>query len=343
MFFVISGYCIAATADAQRLKNRTLWDYFRRRFRRIYPPYWIWLVLSIVGMLAVESYWQQGILTDDNHAVAQPAEFTLSQWVGNLSLTEVFRYQFLGSPSKFLLDHAWTLCYEEQFYLVVGLCLWLSPRRFFPAMALVTLLVYANSMMNFNIRLVRERGWDLNAWQLHYDGLFFNGRWLEFAAGVGVYYCVNYAKRRGTLVLSTVLLAALTQSCWRFANLGEFYANGEQFRSSAFLFSGLLLLLHRWDQPLASSWLVRSFGWLGQRSYSLYLVHWPLVKVISHQFDLWGLRSPRFTVGVIIPLGVLASVATAFVFHRLVERRFLNVSATPDVRKGESSAVELLK
>ena len=35
IFFVISGYCIAASIDSLRRRPHSLWDYFVRRFRRI--------------------------------------------------------------------------------------------------------------------------------------------------------------------------------------------------------------------------------------------------------------------------------------------------------------------
>src|SRR5688572_16597179 len=40
VFFVISGYCIAASADAARAKRGGVGRYFVRRLRRIYPPLW---------------------------------------------------------------------------------------------------------------------------------------------------------------------------------------------------------------------------------------------------------------------------------------------------------------
>ena len=41
IFFVVSGYCIAASSDASRRRTHSLRTYFARRFRRIYPPLWI--------------------------------------------------------------------------------------------------------------------------------------------------------------------------------------------------------------------------------------------------------------------------------------------------------------
>src|SRR5579871_4644886 len=42
IFFVISGYCITASADALRKDPVPVRRFYWRRFRRIFPPYWIW-------------------------------------------------------------------------------------------------------------------------------------------------------------------------------------------------------------------------------------------------------------------------------------------------------------
>ena len=47
IFFVISGYCISATADSARRKGLPARTYFWRRFRRIFPPYWIFLMAAV--------------------------------------------------------------------------------------------------------------------------------------------------------------------------------------------------------------------------------------------------------------------------------------------------------
>src|SRR5688500_7182586 len=55
IFFVISGYCIAATADSQRRRRgRPAMEYFLRRFRRIFPPYWAVLLGTVAVFTAVD-------------------------------------------------------------------------------------------------------------------------------------------------------------------------------------------------------------------------------------------------------------------------------------------------
>jgi peptidoglycan/LPS O-acetylase OafA/YrhL len=53
------------------------------------------------------------------------------QWLGNLTLTESWRWHAIGDQRAHFPAQAWTLCYEEQFYAVVGLLLAISRRRFF--------------------------------------------------------------------------------------------------------------------------------------------------------------------------------------------------------------------
>jgi peptidoglycan/LPS O-acetylase OafA/YrhL len=40
LFFVISGFCLAASAASSRRNNESALSFLKRRFRRIYPPLW---------------------------------------------------------------------------------------------------------------------------------------------------------------------------------------------------------------------------------------------------------------------------------------------------------------
>ena len=171
IFFVISGYCISATADSSRIKNDHITTYFFRRFRRIFPPYWIVVLLSAVAVGVVDYLLLPGAVTKYHHTdLLRPWWYSPWQWVGNLTLTEVWRSHIIGDHKAMFLGPAWTLCYEEQFYAVVGLILLLAPRRFFASAAAVTLLV--GVVMNAAPGL----GFAV-------DGFFFDGLWLQFAMG----------------------------------------------------------------------------------------------------------------------------------------------------------------
>jgi len=148
MFFVISGYCIAATSDSSRRKQGATKDFFKRRLRRIFPPYWIFLALSAAviggcGHLGLLRFFGEPAPLPD------PAQLTLQQWLGTVTLTEPIRPHFFSDPFKLYMGHAWTLSYEEQFYAVCGLLLLLAPRRFFRGILVVTVLTLLVTPFSF--------------------------------------------------------------------------------------------------------------------------------------------------------------------------------------------------
>jgi peptidoglycan/LPS O-acetylase OafA/YrhL len=117
VFFVISGYCIAAAADQCRRNGYGFGTFMWRRARRIYPPY----LLSLAFWAATRLLkWHQ---TGDND-LARP----VIHWIQNLTLTQWLTLLFEPrpyapvNPSLFVSVY-WSLCYEEQFYIVCGLFL----------------------------------------------------------------------------------------------------------------------------------------------------------------------------------------------------------------------------
>jgi peptidoglycan/LPS O-acetylase OafA/YrhL len=302
MFFVISGYCIAATTDSTRRRSEPPSDYFRRRFRRIYPPYFAVLALQVLLMLAVDCWLVPGLLSRSVVPFRRP--WTVSPWqaVGNLTLTESWRYLVIGDDRAYILNHAWTLCYEEQFYLVMGLLLLACPRRLFAGAAAITVgcLVARHALPRFGHQVP--------------DGVFFDGQWLLFAAGILVYYRLNYAAPRARWLGDAVMV------------LGIPYAMRCAMPDlvMGLVFALILSWLHRWDEALASSRALRPLGFCGAICYSLYLTHSSVVRAMSQWLYNVGVRDPLATLLVTVPACTALALLVAWPFYLLVERRFLN-------------------
>ncbi len=307
-FFVISGYCITAACDSARFKQRAVAKFFLRRFRRIYPPYWLLFFFSflIIGGFSLAGLPQ--LFSDKIMPIPSPFSLSFDQWAGNISLTEIWREYIFGPKEKLFLGHAWTLCYEEQFYAICGLALFLNRKWFFPALAGVSVMVIA--------ALAAQCRWDIPV-----EGFFFDGRWLIFAAGVLIYYRLNYADGLPAGLMDMALVAGLYGAVLfhhRFHTL-----IGEQL-FWGFLFACLIRLLHQWDVSMASSLWLRPVTLCGVMCYSLYLVHWPVVKGLSHFLYLAGVRNPWATFGFTVPLCIIVSACLAWGFHIIMERKFLN-------------------
>ncbi len=306
-FFVISGYCISATCDSLRRKPNTVAAYFRRRFRRIFPPYWAALLGTVLLVIIVAWLFGPSLMSDVPRLLPHPGELSPVQWLGNISLIENWRSNAFGGNRLMQLGPAWTLCYEEQFYAVCGLILLVSRRHFFLGTIVVSALTLGLLVAHRTV-----------------TGLFIDGNWFPFAAGILLYYQVNYAtllKRR----LSAALLLGTA-----IATICHFPAGSWQIPLffTAPVVALVFLLLHPLDRQMMLLKFMKPLTFCGTICYSLYLVHWPIVKLVSHVLYLAGLQSDAATLLVTVPICTALALVIAWLFHLAIERRFLNSPST---------------
>jgi peptidoglycan/LPS O-acetylase OafA/YrhL len=323
MFFVISGYCISATADSSRRKSHPTSHYFKRRIRRIFPPYWVALIFTIILYGVATQFPRLGATANDHFQyIPKPSAVNPYQWVGNFTLTETWRQHLGGGKMNCYLTPAWTLCYEEQFYAVCGLLILFMPRRFFSGalgVSILTAIIFALTVAlpGLNIK-----------------GFFFDGKWLMFAAGVLVYYVLNYRGVTvrllcalflvGVIVGSKVLSNRLLAHGYNLdVNIDDPYA-----WYSAFIFALAILLLRPVDGWMCTSKLLWPIAFCGRMCYSLYLIHWPLCKITGNLLLLAGVRGFVPVLLITLPVVTVVSIFAGWAFHLLVERHFLNPPAT---------------
>ncbi|MDP9078280.1 MAG: acyltransferase [Bacteroidota bacterium] len=105
LFFVLSGFLIAGQLFETVKKGNPIpvREFFIKRFFRIIPPYFVVLVL----------YFSFPVLSEWGHLSPMWRYLTFTLNFG----LDLKRY---GTFS-----HAWSLCVEEQFYLILPLCFWL--------------------------------------------------------------------------------------------------------------------------------------------------------------------------------------------------------------------------
>ena len=319
LFFVISGYCIAASADSARRKPRGGWRFFVRRFRRIYPPLWVYLALTALGTSLLVPAAIPGPIQGFEHPLPYPHDLKFGQWLGTLTLTESWRDHVVGPEQQYLTASLWSLCYEEQFYLIVGLLVLICRRWFFPAIAVITLLVCLN-VFDFSAFI----GNNLNAYRSPLSGFFFDGLWLPFAAGVGVYYQLNYASQRVRWALDVLLLYALAWSLLMIGSFSKLSGNLPGYVGIGTAFALALKWLHPHDAAIATTRFTAPLRFCGRMCYSLYLVHAPIAGVIAWNFFRWGINTPELALMITVPMCLTISILVSYGFHRLVETRFVN-------------------
>lgn len=321
IFFVISGYCICASADACRNRGQSTLAFFTRRFRRIYPPYWTALAICAAG-----GWISCGIGFDAfGGNIPNPLELSWDQWLGNLTRTESWRPRVFGRHVLYELPVAWTLCFEEQFYVVIGVLLCFCRRRLFAGIAVITLLVFLNSVP-LSIAPLRALGWNPNLWQLRWNSTFLRWMWLDFAVGCGVYFHSNYADWPRKRLIEFVFLAGILLIVRSGEDFLKVDATHLTTQFVAISFGLILLMLHPWDHQIGSLSVLQPMKFCGTICYSLYLIHDMAVLPISTIAWSLGIRSPLLTLCITVPLCTASALLIGWCFYMLVERRWTNLS-----------------
>ncbi len=326
-FFVISGFCISASWWRIAEKRRPF-EFLYRRFIRIFPPFWICWVLTGLTLLVLNSVGVLSSADGPEHVAITPLDLTPVQLLGNFTLTETWRpLVFAQSPAQMnVLGQMWTLCYEEQFYLLCFLLLFIDRRLFFPVMTLVAILVFVSTtqirteripFLNNILDVFSNKRFLL-------PGTFLDSFFLDFYFGVAVFFSVRsklwLARFLPILFIVTVLV------CFGFEyRLGT--RDSLLVHIAAGLFSLLLLIIHPIDHGIARSKILAPLHWCGIRCYSLYLTHGLLVTLIS-SFFLWhGFTSPAFILLILAPLSTVVSLYVGDLFYQRIEKRFLPSSS----------------
>ena len=305
LFFVISGYCIAASMDAHRARGASSWQFLGRRIWRIYPPYWA-AVLGFVAVVGTLDWLDWRPIQFGIHSLHldHPRELTPTQWLGNLTLTETWRPKvFHGDPYKNLTRISWTLCFEEQFYLVSFALLLGFPRRLFGAIAVASASIFAVAVA------AQDAGW------FHRLEGVFPELWYQFAVGLAVYWRLVLAASghsRRAVDLGLVALAAL--GWW----------NGNLAMTVVALFGLALIALRRWDDRWTRARSLAPFRACGHRCYSIYLIHLPVCTVGTEALVQLGVTGFWWQALVVAPLVAAAGVGVGWLLYAGVERWFHN-------------------
>ncbi|WP_158633616.1 acyltransferase family protein [Tautonia sociabilis] len=324
LFFVISGYCIAASVDATRRRGSSSARFVARRLWRIYPPYWAalgWFLLVTIGLQRLGLERLLCCHSPYGLELILPQKLNAWQWFGNVTLTESWRHLIGGGPREIFTRVAWSLCYEEQFYFLCFLMLVLCSRRLYEAMGGLTLAIV----------LVRVAAADVG--MIHrLDGTFVD-LWHQFAVGLAVYWRLNVPsgeRARRAVELMLVGLAAVGFTA-RIPNQPVAHSTGV----TALFGLALIVLRDRDDRIVGWRWIAPLKA-IGRRSYSVYLYHLPVTTVGT--FGLYELGITGFWPRALItvPVVSLAAVGISCGFFWMVERHFLNPPIVgPSTAEGE--------
>lgn len=308
LFFVLSGFLISGQLfqEIKKSGNISLKTFFTKRFFRIIPPYFFTLGLYFLFPLfrereALSSFWKF---------------ITFTQ---NYGLDVINRGTF---------SHAWSLCIEEQFYLILPLVLLAAVRaKLFRYTVFFTIFLIlfslASRFLTWKYAIVPALDTP-DFWKEWYMKIYYptHTRLDGLAVGVIISYLMNYsagfqkmvhAHGNKIFVLGILLLGLSFRICM------------DQFSEEASVFGFTLVALSYGLLVMAavskSSFLYSSktilTAELAGLSYAVYLSHKGIIHLVQAAFDQYGLETSD-NICLLICLAVC--LLTGFFYRFVIEK-----------------------
>lgn len=298
VFFVISGFLITGiVVDGVRQNTFSFSQFYLRRYVRLYPALIATVILTcIVGLLISD--------TESFKNLARTARYAMLS-TSNLFFNDHLGYfELVAHQQPFL--HTWSLGVEWQYYLLWPLMIWLIYRfrRFSEPLLIITLvIIIVASVMASQWALENERAnaayylMPYRAFELGLGGLLVFIYRYTIAPVAGIVLCLLglLAIFASALIYTPQTLfpgyAALLPCLGAAACMvgAKAFSKGNVLRMPAIVF-------------------------IGKASYSIYLVHWPLL--VLYTYYVYKVPSLSEKIGLLI-----ISLGLGIAFYVLIEKR----------------------
>jgi peptidoglycan/LPS O-acetylase OafA/YrhL len=309
VFFVLSGFLITVLLLSERSRNGSigLGAFYMRRALRLYPA----LVAGVLFSIALAAL-KMPLFNASSTSLRSTLEMAPFSLLYTANIPRALDWNGGG-----FLGHTWSLAIEEQFYLVWPLVvIWVMGRRTSAAtlgwIALACAVTSAALRAGLDLAGFRSEGL-YNATFTHVDGIF-----------AGCALAVVWVMRPDLLAKFATWWLSLAA----FAVSAIVVVHGQNMNVYGFavvVVSTLVLLCHllvRSTSPMSELFSHRALVAIGQRSYGLYLYHWPIFLFLGLDLRLH-----------VLALGFGGSFAVAWLSYAYIEVPFLRMKRRWDTAR----------
>lgn len=289
IFFVISGFLIT-TLLVKHLDQGdfSFKEFYFRRARRLIPAAYVVLFLTCIG-----SFY---FLTSNEYRDFQNQMLGSLTFTANMALYDQADY-FGGDAKLKPLLHMWSLAIEEQFYFFLPLALFFTPRRFWVKGAFALLFLSLSACLYMGqespdtaFYLLPFRAWELLIGSV--GALYFNRPDLA-----------KYHRSLFWPALAALLIIPASP-------LSDIHPGSD----AVIICLATLIIILRQHPVLNETRVPKLLAKIGDYSYSLYLVHWPLFAFANNAYL-------STEVPLEVRIGLLAlSILLAVVLYHAVEK-----------------------
>ncbi|HTI03651.1 MAG TPA: acyltransferase [Acidisoma sp.] len=309
LFFALSGLVILHALEEGGFPGRAgAGRFLALRAGRLLPVYLLALGLACLGLAAGDPFAAMPWLAPDSaaHAVAGahwPPQLALHLAAHVLLLQGLLPPALLPGAEYAILGPAWSLSTEWQFYGFMALCLAIAPRLLAAGGGRATILLLLLGVIGLGIAALPE------SWRFGHAFLPRDAWYFALGTASHAFLSGRTSRARYGLVLAgaTVLSgvaggigAMLVPLVWTLC------LRAERPRMSV-------------DHALRRLLMARPLVWCGGISYTLYLIHAPLQRLLMLGIAPWAGGDGRlFTLLWALP-AILLPLAAAALVHRWIE------------------------
>ena len=321
MFFVVSGYCIAAAAAASLARGRSTGDFLLARARRIFPAYWCSLAFYIPAALLMAMLVARGRV----HASGMADVNIFHQRIGFYLAHLVLLQQGLRYPALSVVY--WTLCYEAAFYALVAVCLAIAQR--FGRLRVLLSCAHVVTVVTLLLPWIAPRWW-----------VYPFDMWAQFGLGVLVYDLLADPRQNAPKAWAGVIAAQIVGLIASHGIARGITPQANELTYGVSLgIAALLWFLHRYDARLSATKPARMLAATGLFSYSLYLIHFLFLGLFSQGIALLHLPVRLHLLWFAGAMGL--AITSGRMFYMFCEKPFTRRKRVlPDVETAEALALQ---
>ena len=285
LFFIISGFLMMFTSRDFDGTKAYAWRFVAKRAARIWPLFVVMTPVALVVEHGVHGFVDPSILL--------PYLEGLLFIPHNPSASGIYFQMAVGV--------AWTLCFECYFYLLFAACMLFGRWRYvvMAAWFALTLVVIPLVRGNYSLNVASQ---PLVEWS-RYANLAINPIVWDFIIGMigGWLYAADFKIARSRTIYAMLMVSCvLLLLGWNRMGMVDFFGPHGWGAPMTILFFGAVMLA-KVDALNVPAWSV----WLGNISYSLYLVHVYVFEILQR-------------VASVIPMGQSTANTVLFVSRPIV-------------------------
>lgn len=306
LFFVLSGFLITQNLLRTRQHPRYFRNFYARRILRTFPLYFLLLATFFIGGSFL--FRQQGPGSSFGWHLQHLLQFyTLTlNWVPLQAAT---------ADSPYLL-HLWSLALEEQFYLVWPIILWLCPNEtILKRLILCTCCCVLVFRCIISINHPEDYSRYYHSTLTRADSLLAGG----FMAIVGTQQNAKFSKLLLYILLAWLLTLAAT--IYSFGNIhpDNWIMGSWGYTLTAICCALLIQYVITYEHTPSTSFIMLTFSKLGKISYSIYLLHLPVLFLLGRILA----NHPGVSHNVIAGVSLLTVFILSAISFRWIEQPFL--------------------